>query len=569
VSPPTTEIPAELFKPRGLGLLVRMKGRQLTNRILQTFREARIKIFSAVIAVFLIWCGLYVLFYMIFDIVTEDALQGLVALPLMLDFFFVTLMVMLMFSNGILAYGSLFAKGETAHLLSQPLAPQTVALLTFLESLFFSSWSLILVGLPLMVALAQVSGAALPWHYYPLFAVFFICFIPIPGAAGLLVAWAVGFWFSKRAQRVLYVGMGAVACGAGLWLWSMWSLDQHDSRAWLKEFFDRAALLQGTFWPSRWVSAGLNYARDGALADALFYLLLTFSNALFLSWLAVKIVGKHLPTAYDRVQTSGHTQYYDGAATRKIAAVVFWYLPDEVREIALKDLRTFLRDPTQWSQLLILVALLGLYVLNIPNVPPRMKAFEFQLLLSFLNTGAISLILATFSSRFVFPLISLEVQQLWLIGLVPMHRGKLLLPKFMFALTITLAVGGTVMLLANASSGANRTLLALNMVTIFAVCLGLCGMAVGLGARFPMIRERSTAKIANGLGGTATLIASICVVTGMLAIFGLMCLRFKSMQAVVIDRDTMLLLGALCAIGLLASIIPMYVGQRHFARMEC
>ncbi len=559
---------AQPFKPRGLGLLARMKARQLTNRILQTFREARLKIVSAITAVFLIWCGLYVLFYMIFDIVTEDALQGLVAIPLMLDFFFVTLMVMLMFSNGVLAYGSLFAKEETAHLLTQPLAPQTVALLTFLESLFFSSWSLILVGLPLMVALARVSGALLPWHYYPLFAVFFICFIPIPGAAGLVLAWAVGFWFSKRAQRVLYIAVGVVACAAAIWLWSMWSLDRHDSRAWLKEFFDRAALLQGTFWPSRWVSAGLNYARDGALEDALFYLLLTFSNAVFLSWLAVKIVGSHLPTAYDRVQTSGHCQYFDGAATRRIASLVFWYLPDDVREIALKDLRTFLRDPTQWSQLLILVALLGLYVLNIPNVPPRMEAFEFQLLLSFLNTGAISLILATFSSRFVFPLISLEVQQLWLMGLVPIHRGRLLLPKFVFALTITLAVGGTVMLLANATSGANRTLLALNMVTIFAVCMGLCGMAVGLGARFPMIRERSTAKIANGLGGTANLIASICMVTGMLTIFGLMCLRFKSMQAVVIDRNTALLIGALCAIGLLASIIPMHIGQRHFARLE-
>ena len=114
--------------------------------------------------------------------------------------------------------------------------------------------------------------------------------------------------------------------------------------------------------------------------------------------------------------------------------------------MALQDLRTFLRDPTQWSQLLILLALLGLYVLNIPNIPPRMNAFEFQLLISFLNTGAISLILATFTSRFVFPLISLEAQQMWLMGLVPIPRGRLLLPKLIFALTITLSVGGAVML---------------------------------------------------------------------------------------------------------------------------
>ncbi len=557
------------FQPEGVGLLLRLKVRALTNHLLQTFRETRLKIFCALTAVGLIWCGLYVLFFMIFKIVNEDALQGIVAIPLMLDFFFVTLMVMLMFSNGIISYGSLFAEGEPAYLLSRPIPPHSVALLKFLESLFFSSWSLILVGLPLMVALARVSGSYLPWYYYPLFAVFFLCFIPIPGAAGLVLAWAVGFWFSKMARRVFYVAVVVVGSAAAVWLWNMWNLDQGDSKTWLKEFFDRAALLQGTFWPSRWVSAGLNYARDGALADSLFYLLLTFSNALFLSWLAVKIVGRRLSVAYDRVHTTGHRDKYDGRPTQRIAGVLFWYLPDDIREIALKDLRTFLRDPTQWSQLLILLGLLGLYVINIPNIPPKMKAFESQLLLSFLNTGAISLILATFTSRFVFPLISLEAQQLWLVGLVPMPRRRLLLPKLVFALTITLAVGGSVMLLANFMSGTGRNLIAVNIISISAICLGLCGMAVGLGARFPMINERNSAKIANGLGGTINLIASVCMVTGMLVICGLMGLRFKSMDAVVIDQGTALLLGALIAIALLASIIPMQLGQRHFSRMEC
>ena len=318
-----------------------------------------------------------------------------------------------------------------------------------------------------------------------------------------------------------------------------------------------------------WVSAGLNYARDGALSDSLFYLVLTFCNALFFSWLAVKIVGSRLLVAYDRVQTAGQEGIYDARPTRRIAQILFWYLPDDVREIALKDLRTFLRDPTQWSQLLILLGLLGLYVINIPNIPPRMRAFEFQLLISFLNTGAISLILATFTSRFVFPLISLEAQQLWLMSLVPMPRARLLVPKFVFALTITLAVGGSVMLLANLLSGTDRTLIAVNMITISAVCVGLCGMAVGFGARFPMIHERNSAKIANGAGGTINLIASVCMVTSMLILCGLLGLRFRSLGAVVLDQRTVLILGALLALGLLGCVIPMKLGQRHFSRMEC
>jgi hypothetical protein len=94
-------------------------------------------------------------------------------------------------------------------------------------------------------------------------------------------------------------------------------------------------------------------------------------------------------------------------------------------------------------------------------------------------------------------------------------------------------------------------------------------MAVGLGARFPMIHERNSAKIANGVGGTMNLIGSVCMVTGMLIINGLIGLRFKSMGAVVLDRHTFLLLAALVSIGTLACLIPMYVGRRHFSRMEC
>ena len=569
MSNPAAGTTEQVLQPRGIGLLLRLKIRTLRNHLLQTIRETQLKILSAVTAVGLIWCGLYVLFYMIFKIVKEDTLQGIVAIPLMLDFFFMTLMIMLTFSNGIISYGGLFAKDEPAYLLSRPIRPQSVALLKFLESLFFASWSLILVGLPLMVALAGVSGAYLPWYYYPLFAIFFLCFIPIPGAAGMLLAWAVGFWFAKTARRVFYIAVLVASCGAAVWLWNMWNLDQGDTTTWLREFFDRAALLQGTFLPSRWVSAGLNYARDGALADALFYLLLTCSNALFLGWLAVRIVGRHLPTAYDRVQSTGHRESYDSRRTQRIAQVLFWYLPEDIREIAIKDLRIFLRDPTQWSQLLILLGLLGLYVINIPNIPPRMKAFEFQLLISFLNTGAISLILATFTSRFVFPLISLEAQQMWLVGLLPMPRGRLLVPKLVFALTITLIVGGSVMLLANLLSGTDGNLIAINMISVLAVCLALCGMAVGLGARFPMIHERNSAKIANGMGGTINLIASVCMVTGMLVISGLMDMRFRSMEAVVLDRHTLLLLAVLLSVGLLACVLPMFVGRRHFQRLEC
>ena len=56
-----------------------------------------------------------------------------------------------------------------------------------------------------------------------------------------------------------------------------------------------------------------------------------------------------------------------------------------------------------------------------------------------------------------------------------------------------------------------------NGVVIAAVCVGLCGLSVGLGARFAVLDERNPARIAGGVGGTINLIASVVFVCLVLA----------------------------------------------------
>ena len=44
-------------------------------------------------------------------------------------------------------------------------------------------------------------------------------------------------------------------------------------------------------------------------------------------------------------------------------------LPPARREFILKDVRVFFRDPTQWSQLILLGVLLVVYIFNIKSLP--------------------------------------------------------------------------------------------------------------------------------------------------------------------------------------------------------
>ena len=118
---------------------------------------------------------------------------------------------------------------------------------------------------------------------------------------------------------------------------------------------------------------------------------------------------------------------------------LFFFLPRPIRLLILKDLRTFRRDPAQWSQFLIFFGLLGFYFLNIPRLGyARADRPSWRNLVSFLNLSVTALILSTFTSRFIFPLLSLEGRNFWVLGLFPLRREQILWGKFVFSVGIAL-----------------------------------------------------------------------------------------------------------------------------------
>ena len=95
---------------------------------------------------------------------------------------------------------------------------------------------------------------------------------------------------------------------------------------------------------------------------------------------------------------------------------VFFFLPNPIRLLILKDLRTFRRDPAQWSQFLIFFGLLAFYFVNIRRLSYDVQKPYWRNLISFLNLSVTALILSTFTSRFIFPLLSLEGRNFWVLG---------------------------------------------------------------------------------------------------------------------------------------------------------
>lgn len=550
-----------------LELLFRIRRQVAANRVAQAILEAPLRLLAAVMLVCLIWLGLYGLFRLVFDQLERTPLEATVAVPLVFNFFFASMLVLLALSNAIIAYGALFGKHESEYLLTLPVAPLDLVTFKYLECLALSSWSLILLGLPMMFAMAVTSDQ---WFFYALFLAFFLAFIPIPGALGLLLAFGVARFFPRKAVRAVTIAVVVLACLVIVAAFRAIKLSDSATEVWLRTFLTRMSFVQSALLPNNWVAAGIDHASHAHVDLAFLYLGVTAANALFLSWLAVRVVATCLGAAYDRASAGRNSASREpAAASGGLCGRAFWYLPLPLRLVAAKDLRTFLRDPGQWSQLTILFGLLVLYLANMPTLRLEFSASGWFLFIPFLNLCAVSLILATFTCRFVFPLVSLEGRKLWLMGVLPLSRGQVIWAKLAFSLTVTLVVALGAMGLAAYMLNLGAVWATIHLGVTVAVCFGLCAFSVGIGARLPMLAEPNSARIASGLGGTTNLLASVALVTVVLTGIGIATFRSRYLPSQAMpDATSLALCLAAAAAGIAGGLWALRMGATHFRRVE-
>ena len=144
-------------------------------------------------------------------------------------------------------------------------------------------------------------------------------------------------------------------------------------------------------------------------------------------------------------------------------------------------------------------------------------------LVSFLNLSVTALILSTFTSRFIFPLLSLEGRNFWVLGLLPAAARADPLGQVR-VLGGDLAggdrgPGGPQRPDAADGPGDDRAAHGDGRV----LCLGLSGISVGLGARLPNLSETDPSKIAAGFGGTLNLLVSLVFIFAIVTALALPC----------------------------------------------
>src|SRR6185312_11044390 len=176
--------------------------------------------------------------------------------------------------------------------------------------------------------------------------------------------------------------------------------------------------------------------------------------------------------------------------------------------------RLFFRDTTQWSQLILLVVLVVVYVLNIRFLPLRGDGITFFLanIVPFLNLVLAGFVLASIAARFIFPGVSLEGRTFWLLRSSPMSMRELLWSKFWVGtlplLLLALAIVGLTDVLLEVSG----FMMAVSVFSITLLTLAIAGLALGFGTMFPQFETENAAQIPTSFGGLVFMMTSVALI---------------------------------------------------------
>ena len=412
---------------------------------------------------------------------------------------------------------------------------------------------------------------------------FLVAFTYVPAGLGALVCLVVVYrlpsvrWHVVAAAGILTI-LAGLAAG-----WSLISGPEGNllTVRWFQDMLDRLRITQHRLLPSWWLSAGLFQAARQNPRESMLFLALMISNALFVRQLAIWTAGGLYRTAFSRLH--GRRTARKSAKASWMDRLVFRLSPFASRQsrlLMVKDLRLFRRDPVQWSQLLIFTGLLALYFVNIRRFHYDMYYVGWVNLVSFLNVSVVGLLLSTFTTRFIFPMISLEGRRFWILGLLPINRDAILWGKFQFAVGASIVPSSLLILLSDAMLQVAPLVFLSHQITCVILCLGLSGIAVGLGAKLPSLREQSPSRIAAGFGGTLNLVLSTLYILAVVLLTAVPChfylgaygsgeqivgsSRFHSWIQFWLAAG---LLGSL-ALGAAATIVPLVIGLRAFRRLE-
>jgi len=423
----------------------------------------------------------------------------------LLGMVFVTFFSILLFSNIITALSSFFLSRELDRLVAAPVSVRQLFYARLAETVIDSSWMLLLFALPAFLAYGVVHGTGPAFYVATLLVL--PPFVLIPAAFGVMTTTLLVNVFPARRTKDILVLLSVVAVAL---LYLLFRMVRPERLVNPEGFADFGAFLaamrtpDSTLLPSTWATEvlfPLLGLRDGS---PLFYYALLLSTAAVAVMACEALVARLFLHGWTKAQEGRQARFTQQALWERAVAVATRIFPLQTRILVIKEIKTFFRDTSQWSQLILLGALVVVYLYNFSVLPLNgspLVTFYFKNVIAFLNLALAAFVIASVAARFVFPSFSMEGRALWLLKGAPLPTRRLFWAKFWVGVVPLLVFGLILVMATNSYLQVMPFMTWLSAATLSGMVFAIVALALAVGAAYPRLDADNAARVAAGAGG--------------------------------------------------------------------
>ena len=468
---------------------------------------------------------------------------------------FFSLSAFLVLSNVITSISSFYLSEDIPFLFSKPVGiPEILRYKTFVTVLN-SSWMVLVFLSPVLIAYGVSYGA--PLLYYVLSFAALILFLLITAGAGIPIAHLlVRFFPARRSREVLIASSIILFLFFYFAVKSVLLTGQNTPEAIINSFVGISS--ESPFLPHYWFTKAVFPLLKGKGPD-LFYCIVLFCNAAFFLLISQTAGTAFYRSNREKIIPSEH---------KPVAGLSARIYPGHDPALFYKDVITFFRDAGQWSQILVILALVAVYLYNFRSLPLEtisgLSPFAKEIMVM-INLAMAGLVLSAVAARFLYTSLSLEGRAFWVIRTSPVNPHRLLWQKFLYGCIPLTFLIVTLVLLTNSALNVKGPLMFLSAGTTLLLCISISGLATGLGATYPKFRYENIASVSVSLGGMVFMLISFGVVTATILLESRIFYLHVVRQAEPDVSDLLQIVA--CAISILAInacafYLPMRSGER-------
>jgi len=480
---------------------------------------------------------------------------------------------LLIFSSILTSLSKLYLSRDLFLVHSMPVSSYKIFLSRWVDSIIDSSWMVLVFTLPVFIAYGIIyqSGA----FYYANFLFAMLSLAINASAISTFVVMAAVILIPATRMKSIFIFMGIlffVIIYLAIRLLRPELLVDPEVFDTVLVYMTSLQTPSSPYLPSTWVYDSIKTSLTGSVTGGLFHNVLSWSFAGTFAFVLVVVADKIYFRGFSKTQTAAARVFKKARTSERI----FNFLPGPVKSFTVKEIKTFLRDQTQWSQLFLIAALIVIYIYNFKVLPLEkspIKTIYLQNLFSFLNTGLALFVLTAITARFAYPAVSQEREAFWLVKSSPISLKTFLWIKFFIYYLPLLILTEILIVATNILLQVTPFMMALSTITVFFLVPGIVAMGIGLGAAYPDFKAENPNQTVTSFGGLVFMIVCagyiglvIVIEAGPVYNLFMADIRGKTLTPVtwiwIIGSFTVTLVFSLVAIA-----FPMRFGERRLAKL--